>query len=68
MKTVREISKEYDKETTIKWADHRIECLEAEVRHLRQHLDALASDAIAGDPSMVRIARRAQSYLKTSSD
>lgn len=49
METVKQVASRLGVETAIPWADHRIECLEAEVRSNLQALRALSDAVLAGD-------------------
>ena len=59
--TVREVAAEYGVDLALTWADHRTECLESEIRRLRQSVRALAGSIIAKD---LRAEALAQSALK----
>jgi hypothetical protein len=63
--TVKQVAEQHGTELAIKWADHRTECLESEVRRLRQALLELAKSAIAGDPRTAVLAEMSITVLNT---
>jgi hypothetical protein len=60
--TIKQVAEKHGNELALKWADHRTECLESEVRRLRQYLRLLSEAVIAGD---TRAAAFAQQSLDT---
>lgn len=64
--TVKQVAEKHGAELAIKWADHRTECLESEVRRLRQALRILSEGVIAGDMRTAELARMSLTMLNTS--
>jgi len=63
--TVQQVAEEHGPELAIKWADHRTECLESEVRRLRQALRILSDAVIAGDTRAAELGRMSLRMLNT---
>ena len=63
--TVKQVAEKHGPELAIKWADHRTECLESEVRRLRQYLRSLSEAVIAGDPRAAAFAVTTLKVLDT---
>jgi len=64
--TVKQVAEQHGTDTAIKWADHRTECLESEVRRLRQALRILSKSIIAGDPRSPELAEMSLKMLNAS--
>lgn len=65
MDTLQEVAKRVGHEAALKWADHRIECLEAEVRSNLQALRALSEAVLTGDQRAALIAQAVKDLLET---
>lgn len=63
--TVKQVAEQHGVELAIKWADHRTECLESEVRRLRQALRILSESVIAGDHRVVSLSQASLEMLNT---
>ncbi len=66
--TVRQVAKSHGTDLAITWADHRTECLESQIRSLRQALRALSDVVIAGDPRAADLAVQCRATLGDVSD
>jgi len=64
--TIQQVADKHGAELAIKWADHRTECLESEVRRLRQYLRILSDAVIAGDPRAAAFAVTTLKVLDTN--
>jgi len=63
--TVKQVAEQNGTDLAIKWADHRTECLESEIRRLRQALRILAKAEIAGDNRTFELAEMSLEMLDT---
>ncbi len=61
--TVKQVAEQHGPELAIKWADHRTECLESEIRRLRQALRILAKAHIAADNRTFELAQMSLEML-----
>lgn len=61
--TVRQVAESHGTDLAITWADHRTECLESDIRRLRQALRAVSDAIIAGDPRAAALAQQAREML-----
>lgn len=66
--TVRQVAESHGTDLAITWADHRTECLESDIRRLRQALRAVSDAIIAGDPRVAGLAVLAREMLDDVSD
>jgi hypothetical protein len=66
METIQKAAERIGSEAALKWADHRIECLEAEIRGHIQALRALSDAVLNGEDRLVAIARAAKEMLETN--
>lgn len=64
--TVKQVAEQHGADLAIKWADHRTECLESEVRRLHQALRILSKAVIAGDSRAAELARMSLEMLNSS--
>ena len=63
--TVKQVAEQHGPKLAIKWADHRTECLESEVRRLRQALRTLSEGVIAADSRTFELAEMSLKMLNT---
>lgn len=64
VETVQQVAARLGTETALKWADHRIEALEAEIRSNYQAMRALADAVLNNDPRTAELASAVAALMK----